>query len=239
MYDAAPLGVMEDILEEDISEDAAQEKLQAILEGRAGDTAASLSVSGGGDTLVALQKRRRYGTALVAMQSFLAEEVGRQRKNKMQSIIDVEIERHPKATCVCATCVELRDQAWVKHEDPETGRAYYSNALSGVTQWVQPVLHHHKEVGIPKWLRSDHRGVADREIERLTTGSDHGGAFSPQRSRRSVDSKLSGKNRTSSSSPRGSKKGSPRGSKQGSPRSGGGQASPRHSMRSTGGGGGG
>ena len=63
------------------------------------------------------------------MQSVLAEEVG---KNKMQQLIAVETQSHPKATCVCATCVELRDQAWGKHEDPDTGQVYY-NTISGVT----------------------------------------------------------------------------------------------------------
>ena len=52
----------------------AEQQLQAIRCGQStGDTApTNLSVTGGGDTLLALQKRRRYGTALVAMQSFLA-----------------------------------------------------------------------------------------------------------------------------------------------------------------------
>jgi hypothetical protein len=54
--------------------ESAEKQLQAIRDGRTAETDAppSLSVSGGGDTFLKLQKRRRYGTALVAMQSFLA-----------------------------------------------------------------------------------------------------------------------------------------------------------------------
>ena len=92
---------------------------------------------------------------------------------------------------------------------------------------MQPVLHQHKEVGIPTWLRSEYRGVADRDIENLTSTE----PFSPQRSRRSVDSKSnpSGKNKTPSS---------PRGSNKGSPQCDSRKGSPRQSMRSIGGGGG-
>lgn len=46
--------------------------LQAIRDDRGTEAHAGHSVSAAGDTWLALQKRRRYGTALVAMQAFLA-----------------------------------------------------------------------------------------------------------------------------------------------------------------------
>ena len=238
---------------------SAEQLLQAIEAGRGTEAHVGHSVSAGADTWLALQKRRRYGTALVAMQAFLAvrkppvstllffssrrslqfacgvyrlsclifrgsptqqEEAGRQRKIKEARLARVDAERHVKANCPCATCCELRDLAWERQVDSVrstlaasraadlhvkddfvrrgagtltnvcilhraccisqvTGKQFYANKLSGMTQWEAPSLPPPKKSGIPEWLRAGSKGVADRHIAAITTSPPAATAVQP------------------------------------------------------------
>jgi hypothetical protein len=50
-----------------------------------------------------------------------------------------------------------------------TGKQFYANKLTGMTQWDPPALPPPKESAIPKWLRAGSKGVADRHIAAITT----------------------------------------------------------------------
>lgn len=69
-----------------------------------------------------------------------------------------------------------------------SGKHYFSNKVTGATQWVTPKIQRWKAKGVPKWLRAESAGVADAHIIKVTTGAelprndDHGrgGGRSPK-----------------------------------------------------------
>ena len=53
----------------------------------------------------------------------------------------------------------------------ESEKHFYTNKLTGVTQWQPPKISRRKETGIPQWLRAESKGVADNHIAKITANA--------------------------------------------------------------------
>ena len=149
IYEMAPLGVH-----------ATPPTTPAVADGR------------GVQLVVGLQHKRRYGTALQALQKHL----NRPRANGIQKVIAAARQlagpggpllhpdaKHEVLTCVCPKCELQRAQAWGTTLDPRTGKHYYHNAITGKAQWQKPdtsaARQKEKEWhsiygdGIPSWVQ--------------------------------------------------------------------------------------